>query len=46
MATLTCVTKESDLNREFCFTDCGPSDGCNPDDSCYPDDSYKSTKND
>lgn len=45
MATLICVTKDNDKVRQFCFTDCGPSEGCNPDDQCNPDDSYESTKN-
>ncbi|CED94047.1 Hypothetical protein CRIB_1439 [Romboutsia ilealis] len=31
MPTLEKVTHEED-KRDFCLTDCGPSDGCNPDD--------------
>ncbi|CEK30023.1 hypothetical protein JGS6364_06691 [[Clostridium] sordellii] len=32
MPTLICVTEKNTLGRQFCFTDCGPSEGCNPDD--------------
>jgi hypothetical protein len=36
---LECVTPDKDSNvRNFCLTDCGPSEGCNPDDECSPDD--------
>lgn len=31
MPTLEKVTCEEE-KRDFCLTDCGPSDGCNPDD--------------
>lgn len=31
MPTLECVTPNNDVRDDFCFTDCGPSDGCNPD---------------
>lgn len=46
MATLICVTKDNDKVRQFCFTDCGPSEGCNPDDLYNPDDSFKVGQND
>jgi hypothetical protein len=37
--TLQCVTPEKHKDsRQFCLTDCGPSEGCNPDDNCNPDD--------
>ena len=32
MPTLICVTEKNNQGRQFCFTDCGPSEGCNPDD--------------
>lgn len=41
MATLVCVTKDINKTREFCFTDCGPSDGCNPDDEFNPEENLK-----
>lgn len=31
--SLQCVTPVIKMDtREFCLTDCGPSEGCNPDD--------------
>lgn len=32
MPILECVTPDKDTRGNFCFTDCGPSEGCNPDD--------------
>lgn len=38
MFTLECVSEEDTLIRNFCLTDCGPSEGCSPDDYYNPDD--------
>ena len=35
MPTLEKVTYLSST-RDFCLTDCGPSEGCNPDDNMMP----------
>lgn len=35
MPTLEKVTNMNGV-RDFCLTDCGPSEGCNPDDFCPP----------
>ena len=32
MPTLVCVSEKRNSKRQFCFTDCSPSEGCNPDD--------------
>lgn len=37
MFTLINVTEEK-YKRNFCLTDCGPSEGCNPDDDYTYDD--------
>jgi len=38
MFTLECVSGKNPNVRNFCLTDCGPSEGCSPDDDCNPDD--------
>lgn len=45
MFSIECVSNlDNPAIRNFCLTDCGPSEGCNPDDECSPDDSCKPSK--
>lgn len=38
-STLQCVSpKKTVAVKQFCLTDCSPSEGCQPDRDCTPDD--------
>lgn len=45
MFSIECVSKlDNPSVRNFCLTDCGPSEGCSPDNECCPDDNGKIRK--